>query len=181
MFSIFYFISLSYNIIGLKKKSKKVLPPRDWKTSLSELSYLTINTDASFHPISKKSGFAFYIVCNSFKIQKSGNFNTGIDDSLMAETKCIGNAIATTLGRKDLPQVKNIIINTDCLSAVSKINNSSEEYCVKIRELIEKLKTRTNCVTFKFKHVKAHSNKNDARSWVNDWCDKEAKKMMRKN
>lgn len=161
-------------------KNKNSLPKQDWKDLLNGLTYLTINTDASFHPINKSSGFAFYVVCNSFKIQKSGKFNTDVSDSLMAETKCIGNAIATTLGRKDLPQVNTIVINTDCLPAISKINYSDEDYCIKIRELIELLKIRTKCSTLKFKHVKAHSGKNDARSWVNEWCDKEAKKWMRK-
>jgi len=32
---------------------------------------------------------------------------------------------------------------------------------------------------YEFRHVKAHSGKNDARSFVNEWCDKEAKKWMR--
>lgn len=143
--------------------------------------YLTINTDASFSPITKKSGYAFYVVCDSFKIKQSGKFKTTIKDSLMAETKCIGNALATTLGREDLPLVEYIVINTDCIPAITKIKTSKEEYCIKIRNILHKLKVKTKCKSVNFKHVKAHSNVNDARSWVNEWCDKEAKKNMKKN
>lgn len=50
-----------------------------------------------------------------------------------------------------------------------------------IREI--RLKTSINGLimpNYELRHVKAHSKVNDARSWVNDWCDKEAKKWMRK-
>ena len=32
---------------------------------------------------------------------------------------------------------------------------------------------------FEFRHVKAHNGVPDARSFINDWCDKEARKWMR--
>ena len=40
-------------------------------------------------------------------------------------------------------------------------------------DLIRKLK-----IEVEFRHVKAHSGINDSRSYVNEWCDAEAKKQM---
>ena len=33
-------------------------------------------------------------------------------------------------------------------------------------------------IDIEFRHVKAHTGKDDARSYVNDWCDKNAKQVV---
>jgi len=140
---------------------------------------ITINTDASFHPVHKTAGFAFWIVCNTFKIQKSGNFLRAPKDSEEAEMMCIGNAIVMCLRQDNLPKLDWFIINTDCMNAVHKIENGVSPLGAEIngywKKLIEKLGSKKN----QFRHVKAHSGKNDSRSYVNEWCDTEAKKWMR--
>jgi hypothetical protein len=35
-------------------------------------------------------------------------------------------------------------------------------------------------VSIKFRHVKAHTNTDSARSWVNQWCDTKAKESLSK-
>jgi hypothetical protein len=35
-------------------------------------------------------------------------------------------------------------------------------------------------IFIEFRHVNAHSNVNDKRSYVNEWCDSEAKKELRR-
>lgn len=44
-------------------------------------------------------------------------------------------------------------------------------------------KLKNTCKTkknkFKYRHVKAHTSIKDSRTWVNNWCDKEAKKWMK--
>lgn len=37
-----------------------------------------------------------------------------------------------------------------------------------------------NKAIIEFRHVKAHTGINDKRSYVNDWCDLEAKKQLRR-
>ena len=54
---------------------------------------ITINTDASFCPETKAGGWAVYIVCDDFKIQKSGKFRGTMKSALEAEMKAISNAV----------------------------------------------------------------------------------------
>lgn len=152
---------------------------------MKNLKCITINTDASFHPEQKVGGYAFYIVCDLFKIQKGGAFKVNPKNPSDAELMCIANAIATLLAQKELPTANLIVINSDSLWAFEKISLKSKNATGKIvAQLLKKLRQRMAfrgavLPKFEFRHVKAHSGKNDARSWVNEWCDHEAKKWMR--
>lgn len=141
---------------------------------------LTINTDASFNGTYKKGGYAFYIVCNEFKIQKSGAFRVDPQNPEEAEIMAIGNAITTLLLRPDLPKAKFLIINSDCMNGMNKIKKANRGGLPrKVSGMKNKLVSHLGNPKFEFRHVKAHNGHPDARSWVNDWCDREAKKHMR--
>lgn len=149
---------------------------------MKEINCLTINSDASFHPQLKIGGYAFYIICDLFKIEKSGKFKENPMSSIDAEIKCFGNALATILAQKELPKIKKIVFNTDCMCGIGCVTNKKNKSKVELQivKLINDLKSRTQCKDFNFKYVKAHNGTNDSRSWVNDKLDKEAKKWMRK-
>ena len=139
---------------------------------------ITINTDASYEYKSKAGGYAFYIVCDLFRIKKWGMFKNPPGSPEEAEIMCIGNALATLLAQKEFPECEVIIINSDCIWGMKKIVARSSELSIKVGkiydQLCEKLKSRGI-----FRHVKAHSGVQDARSHVNRWCDREAKIYMR--
>lgn len=145
---------------------------------------ITINTDASFHPVKKYGGYAFYIVCNNFKIQKAGAFKEKCQSPIDAEMKCMANALHTLMAQKDLPTTSLIVINSDCLFAFEKVGKkSNNEIGRKISKLIRDVRQKMSykgivLPNYEFRHVKAHSGVNDARSKVNDWCDKQAKSWM---
>lgn len=141
---------------------------------------ITINTDASFCPHTKVGGFAFYIVCNQFKIQKAGEFKTLPKNSTEAEVMCIGNAIATLMVQELPENINYIIINTDSLNGIHNITMGGGKIYGKVRKLKNKIKRVSKANRLEFRHVKAHSGAQDARSWVNEWCDTEAKKYMRR-
>jgi ribonuclease HI len=146
---------------------------------MKKVRVITINTDASFNPQHKLGGYAFYIVCDLFKIQKAGMFKKPVDNSKDAEIMCIGNAISTLLAQPELPETTWLIINSDCLYGMSDIRKSTSELAKKVNRMWAALINRTKSRHNKMRHVKAHNGTPDARSWVNDWCDKEAKKWMR--
>ena len=145
---------------------------------------VTINTDASFHPNLKYGAYAFWAICNDWKITKSGVFRKKCIDPDDAEAKCILNALTVVL--KSRKGITKIIINTDSLNATAYLLNDKkhvQKYRLstsKMRQfrtlyidLIRKLK-----IEVEFRHVKAHSGVNDSRSYVNEWCDAEAKRQM---
>jgi len=146
---------------------------------MKSVQCITINTDASFHPESKAAGYAFYIVCDLFKIQKSGMFKRNPVSAMEAEIMCIGNAIATLLAQKELPTAKWLIINNDCTYGMDAIKRSAKGIPRDVNALRQKLIIRLQSSENKMRHVRAHSGIKDARSWVNEWCDTEAKKWMR--
>lgn len=144
---------------------------------------LTINTDASFHPDHKVGGFAFWMVCDTGRHKQSGPLNS-VGNSTEAESMAIANALHVLLNSK-VPGVTKIIINTDSKNSITFIKKRAKvgtPYKIAYL-LIRKLKQKYNVpggLKCEFRHVKAHSGKDDKRSWVNDWCDREAKKEMRK-
>lgn len=143
---------------------------------MKRIPCITINTDASYYE--GAGGFAFYIVCDLFKIQKGGMFKKSQNSPLVCEAMAIGNAFATLLAQKELPEVGIIVINTDCKLAIKNISSSKKEPYKQINAMMGRLRTRCNA-KISFRHVKAHNGTPDARSWVNDWCDKEAKKWRK--
>jgi ribonuclease HI len=140
---------------------------------------ITINTDASWHPEYKVGGYAFWIVCDKFKITKSGKFKTNPKSSTEAEIMAIGNAIHALLSINEPLECSLLVINTDSKQAISRIKSGVCEYGKMVRSIHLKLLSKINARKNKFRHVKAHSGKDDSRSFVNEWCDTEAKKWMR--
>lgn len=141
---------------------------------------ITINTDASWHPQDKVGGYAFWIVCDLFIIKKSGRFKTKPRCSTTAELMCIGNAFATLLAQKELPQCRFLVINTDSKNGIHQIKYQTTKTGKEVFKLWNRLKSRLQPYKSEFRHVKAHSGKKDGRSFVNEWCDEQAKIMMRR-
>jgi ribonuclease HI len=145
---------------------------------LKRVKCITINTDASFSRRYEIGTYAFYIVCDLFKIHYGGILSQYLNDSKEAELMSIGNAIAALLQRKSLPICNVLVINTDCTNAILDIRNKSSDTGRFVAKLYDKLYARLGCVKGDFRHVKAHTRDSASRSRANEWCDKEAKRWM---
>ena len=144
------------------------------------MNCLTINTDASFHPEHKVGGYAFYIICDLFKVQKGGMFKVQPKNSLEAEMMAIANAIYVASKQKQYPKIDLVVINSDCLIAFERIGKTKKDLLGRrIAFLLADLKKVTGYKKHEFRHVRAHSGAQDKRSFVNEWCDNEAKKWMK--
>lgn len=142
---------------------------------------ITINTDASFHPEHKAAGYAFTIVSDIFRIRKGGMFQKVKPKTAQeAEIMCIGNAIATLLCQKELPTTTHLVLNNDCKYGMTEIRTGNSSHAVEVSKLWQELRRRTKCRYHSMRHVKAHTGTDDKRSQANDWCDREAKRWMRK-
>lgn len=141
---------------------------------------ITITTDASFHHGHKVGGYAFIIVCDLFKIRKTGSFKDSLESSNDGELKCIINALHTLLVQEDLPTTTHFVINTDSTYCINQIRNpntplgySAESYYNKV---VHKLKAENHSI----RHVKAHvQGKRTKREDANEWCDSQAKRYMK--
>jgi len=147
---------------------------------------VTVNTDASFHIQHKVGAYAFWIVCDQGRIMKSGALKEAVNPT-DAELRCIANALHTLL-KSDFVGVKKIIINSDALYAFEKVGRKKPVGSPgrKVADILRKLKEKYQSERewtkpmHEFRHVKAHSGTDVARKWVNDWCDKNAKKELKK-
>jgi len=145
-----------------------------------QVTTITINTDASWHPKWKVGGWAFIIVCDEFRIKKSGPFKESPPGSIEAEIMCIGNAFQELLNIKDLPECTWLIINSDCKNGIREIRRQSHSLAKKVFKLWHLCIRRTGSKNNKFRHVKAHTGFDNKRSHANEWCDINAKKHMYK-
>lgn len=120
---------------------------------------ITINTDASFCPKTKVGGYAFWITSDLGRIKHSNIFNGVLNNPSEAEMKCIINAVYFLSKKIDIAN-HNIIVNTDCTSAIKAL--------------------RIRFPKISFRHVKGHQKGSlDKRSFVNNWCDAAAKERLR--
>lgn len=151
---------------------------------------VTINTDASFSYNHKKASYAFWIVSDYGKLCRYGALKGNTKTPTHGEFKCIVNALHCLFVYLKWPITK-IIVNTDSMNSIHLLKNdkvSLKMYRIDKKQFKEELSAWHSInwryiskkVSIKFRHVKAHTNTDSARSWVNQWCDTKAKESLSK-
>lgn len=135
---------------------------------------VTVNTDASFIPHTREAGYAFYIKCDIFTTKYSGKFHTLPQDNHQAEQMALANALASLAKHAGVEKMKCLVINTDSRYTINRLEKpvTDLDFCVKNLLLVLIAKNNSK---YKVKHVPAHSGADNSRSWVNEWCDQQAK------
>lgn len=150
---------------------------------------VTINTDASFSRKLKIGSYAFWIVCDEFRIKKSGVLKDQVKRPEEAEFKCVINALFELFNKQTSRPVSKIIVNTDCLNVICCVANDEKSIAkyklsklMPLAHTLKKLHAKSNLknICIELRHVKAHTNNPDARSYVNNWCDTAAKNELHK-
>ena len=119
----------------------------------------TVNTDASYCPYIQAGAGAVWISFVDGPYRKAFTFKKKPANAKQAEKWAILNGLhmARKMGHE------TILINSDCKWAMHEIQQSKS----------------IDITGVEFRYVKAHNGTKDSRSYVNNWCDKEAKKLMR--
>lgn len=149
--------------------------------------FVTINTDAGFSYKHRIGTFAYWIKGLGYLLNGSGVFKEPCIDPTDAEIKAIINALAVIKKTKH-PPILGFVINRDNIYANSRRKGTTLERKLhkEIKYFKKDAEDRIGLVTFMritrkqkkyadFRHVKAHSGKNDKRSWVNEYCDRQCK------
>jgi ribonuclease HI len=149
--------------------------------------FATINTDASYHREFELGAFAFWIKSDYGKITQCGPLRNRITNKngkgpTEAEVQCIINAFYL-LKKANYPAFHTIIVNTDSLNSIAILTNDKVEikkwglqWGNTFRDAFNSLKPK-NC-NIEFRHIRAHKHTNTPKNFINDWCDKQAKKML---
>ena len=139
---------------------------------------ITITTDASFMPNQKIGAYAFWISSQMGKYSEAKLFKTSVDSSHDAEFKCIINALHRVKGLK--LKVDKIYVNTDSMSCIKTINSGHvTDWCKETLPLYQAIVKELGCKVI-MRHIKGHRHTRTPRNWVNDWCDKKAGELARK-
>lgn len=147
--------------------------------------WVTINTDASFHPVHKVAAFAFWIRHDQGRIMQAGALKD-CPTSLESEIRAIGNGMYALL-QSNFTDIDYIRVNTDCTYAMDALKGKSRhgaslatvDKVIGIMDLLAQLykrKLKRRKYPFiDFRHIPAHTTIETPKSWLNDWCDKQAK------
>jgi ribonuclease HI len=167
---------------------------------MAETQLMTVFSDASFS--SGKAGWAAWAKFRGEKFTMSSGITFPVKTISDAETIALCSAILRCIEKFDL--LDTIVVaqsdSTDALGALrwaefisgntrlirvaksSDVHPSLPKKVEGVRRAFAErafAEIRERNLTIYLKHVRAHTGKDDARSWVNEWCDKEAKKQMR--
>lgn len=124
----------------------------------------TVITDASFCARTQAGGWAAWIRFeNNLLIRLSAEFRERPADSTEAEAKAALNGVV----RAQREGATQVLLQTDCMAVVTGLSLWAKRLGVPIHCRVTS------------RHIKGHNGGRTARSWVNEWCDREAKKHMR--
>lgn len=133
--------------------------------------FCTVLTDASWCPHEHVAGWAVWIVCNNERYKRYDAFFEKVANAQEAEIKAIINGVHIA---KRVFNPDHYHVVSDCTGAMTALQGKGTT-----KEWQNILTNITGDAMVTFKHVRAHTKGNDKRSWVNNWCDFNAKLAMR--
>ena len=144
----------------------------------------TINSDASFSHKYRRAAWAYWIKGDNLHIKRSGMFDGEVHSSHYAELLAFERAFREIDNITD-PEHRGatlIHVNTDSQFVVHVLDGSAVIKSKKNLHVVKAIRHATKDYKVVPRHVKAHTNVLDeARKWVNDWCDQAAKGEMGNN
>ena len=140
---------------------------------------VTILTDASHCPDSKVGGYGYWIISDRGHIKGGAEFKSVVKNINHAESMAVVNALYCSVQSGIAKNGDIILVQSDSTTALDilKYRKNKEEYGDIIREW-RRLTRKMDKVIYR--HVKGHSGVQDARSYANRYCDKIARRAMRR-
>lgn len=137
---------------------------------------VTIYTDASRIPDTEATAYAFWIRSDTHRITRARICPASVDGVCEAELYAIYQAVGCVL--KWHEAVDCYIINSDSKEALYRLERHKGKTEVQTR-LVKATLGLIGESRVILRHVKAHTGRNDVRSWLNRWCDQQAKQIAR--
>jgi ribonuclease HI len=143
---------------------------------------VTIIVDASHCSSTLAGGYGFWLASQRGCCSGGGAFKGSIPHSRCAEMCAIVNAFHSGVSQGRILPGDDVLIQSDCLSAIDFLQTSSptkgHSLEVEAAKLFRSIMS-TGGVQVRFRHVKGHTSTRDRRSKSQDICDHVAKKHMR--
>lgn len=147
---------------------------------------VTVMSDASYCHQTKAAGWGVWIKSERGFFEGGGNFKTQAKTSTDAESMAISVAVFLAFKQGIAVEGDIILIQTDCLAIVNMLQKFDKDLYKSRRKLKPFQKAvkyterfiRENKCTLKIRHVKGHAPSEGKRNYVNELCDKHARKAM---
>lgn len=143
--------------------------------------WITVIADASHCPKTMRAGYGFLVACQRGKEYGEGAMDRAVENNIGAEMAALLIAVQHALDTGLAVENDALLLQTDCEQAITtfygfrrKVKQQEVDIANFFWELVKKKRLR-----IRFKHVKGHSCKKDARSISNNICDHKARKNMR--
>lgn len=143
--------------------------------------YITVMTDASYCSCTRSAGYGFWIASERGKKAGSGFYTFDVVSACEAEMLAVADAIHKGLKSFLIRKGDSVLVQLDSIPAISAFTGERVPKQEKENQAIEYLwllKNQFN-LEISFKHVKGHSNADDARSKSNAHCDNAAKAALK--
>jgi len=139
--------------------------------------FATVITDASHCGETNAAGWAAYIRIDGQKapVKMYAPFKKPLTTSMEAELLAAINGMCLA----KFHGAEQILLQTDCLAVVSLINGQTRKRRLRNKFFAACDLAKLDPTEVRARHVKGHTRVQDARSYVNRWCDKNARAAMR--
>ena len=134
----------------------------------------TVITDASYCPLTGAGGWAGWIKIDNLATIKESGVLLQSANSTAAEVMAAANGVwcAARAGARQL------LLQSDCMAVIHIVGGRSRApHLIEIWQTLMAMPVMAG-VQITARHVKGHGVVKDARTWVNDWCDKTARVHM---
>lgn len=144
---------------------------------------VTVICDASFCPDTKSSGWGVWIKSARGKCVRSGSFTNKPEKSYEAEAMAVSIAVFLAFKYGIARAGDKLLIQSDCLMVIHAYNGIMSEK--KISPVLQQTISYTRDLAkerdckIQLRHVKGHAPQEGNRNYVNEICDKMARKVMK--
>lgn len=135
----------------------------------------TVIADASYCQQTAAAGWAVWVKFDGGrKICEHGTFQTRPKNSTEAEV--MAAAIGVWYAARE--GASHILVQSDCMSVIQLVQGKTKsETLISLWDKVVRVPP-VQGVYLTSRHVKGHGLIKDARTWVNDWCDRYARQHM---
>lgn len=145
---------------------------------------VTVMSDASFDHITQASGYGVWAKSQRGNYQAGGNFKGQPRAAAEAEAMAVTVALFAAVRWGVAAPGDKIIMQSDCQMVIDAHNGKMKraKRHTQLFTTVDWTKQflEENNLTIEFRHVRAHVPKEGKRNYINNVCDKLAKKAMRK-
>lgn len=144
--------------------------------------WVTIIADASYCPETDKAGYGFWIASQRGKQGGDGILESEVGNNIVAEMMALLNALHVAVKRGLVVKKDCVLLQTDCQPAIDAFNGRRNNITQQEKDLVSWYTdfVGRHELHMRIKHVKGHTNSDDARFVVNNICDRKARRNMRK-